>query len=37
MPHFEMAEYPVCGKIAYGRSEIEDAFGFCYDGTMPQS
>lgn len=37
MLHFEMVECPVCGKIAYGRSEIKDAFGFRYDGTMPQS
>ena len=35
--NFEMARCPVCGKTAYGRSDIEDAFGFRYDGTMPQS
>ncbi len=37
MPHFEMAECPVCGKIAYGRNDIEDKFGYRYDGTQPQS
>ena len=37
MPHFEMAECPVCGKTAYGRNEIEEEFGYRYDGTVPQS
>lgn len=27
MPHFEMTECPVCGKTAYGRTEIEVEFG----------
>ena len=36
MPHFEMAECPVCGKVAYGRNEIEEEFGYRY-GNMPQS
>ena len=37
MPHDEWAECPNCGKIAWGRSEIEQEFGYRYDGTKPQS
>lgn len=36
MPHYEMAECPVCGKTAYGTSEIEEKFGYRY-GNVPQS
>lgn len=28
MPHFEMAECPVCRKTAYGRANMEAVFGF---------
>ena len=37
MSHFEYAECPQCGKTAYGRSEIEEKFGYRYGGTTPQS
>ena len=37
MPHFEMAECPVCEKTAYGRNGIEEEFGYCYGSTTPQS
>ena len=37
MPHIEIAECPKCGKTAYGRAEIDELFGYRYDGTMPQS
>lgn len=37
MPHFEMAECPVCGKTEYGRNEIDKEFGYRYDATVPQS
>lgn len=37
MPHNEWAECPHCGKIAWGRSEIEEEFGYRYGGTIPQS
>jgi len=37
MPHFEYATCPVCEKTAYGRREIEEKFGYRYDGTTPQS
>ena len=37
MPHAEMAECPHCGKVAYGRQEIEELFGYRYGGTTPQS
>ena len=37
MPHGEFAQCPHCGKVAVGRSEIEELFGYRYDGTMPQS
>ncbi|MCH4210686.1 MAG: hypothetical protein LKF75_03260 [Bacilli bacterium] len=37
MPHFEEATCPHCGKTAYGRAEIEEEFGYRYDGTIPQS
>lgn len=37
MPHFEMAECPVCGKTAYGRNDIEEKFGYRYGSTTPQS
>ena len=26
MPHYEIAECPVCGRTAYGRSDIDDVF-----------
>lgn len=31
------AECPHCGLIAHGEQEIEELFGFRYDGTMPRS
>lgn len=37
MPHFEMAECPVCGKTAYGRNKIEEEFGYRNNDTVPQS
>lgn len=37
MSHFEMAECPQCGKTAYGRTEIDELFGYRYEGTTPQS
>ena len=37
MPHGEFAQCPHCGKVAYGHEEIEDEFGYRYDGTVPQS
>lgn len=40
MPYGEYAEYPCCGKIAYGRNEIEDKFGYRNMGNdkiIPQS
>ena len=37
MPNGEYAECPQCGKIAYGRIEIEELFGYRYGGTYPQS
>lgn len=37
MPHGEYAECPQCGKIARGRDEIEELFGYRYEGTKPQS
>lgn len=37
MPHFEMAKCPVCGKNTYGKNEIEEEFGYKYDGTVSQS
>lgn len=37
MPHGEYAECPHCGLVAHGRDEIEELFGYRYDGTMPQS
>ena len=37
MPHYEEAECPNCGKVAYGRRQIEELFGYRYDGTTPQS
>ena len=27
----------VCGKNAYGKNEIEEEFGYKYDGTVSQS
>lgn len=37
MPHGEYAECPNCGKVAHGEDEIEELFGYRYDGTKPQS
>ncbi len=37
MPNGEYAECPHCGKIAFGHSEIEEEFGYRYNGTVPQS
>lgn len=40
MPYGEYAECPCCGKIAYGRDEIEDQFGYRNMGNdkiIPQS
>lgn len=37
MPHAEIAQCPHCGVVAYGHKEIEEVFGYRYDGTMPQS
>lgn len=37
MPHYEIAICPHCGKQACGKDEIEELFGYRYDGTMPQS
>lgn len=37
MPHGEYAECPQCGCIAKGHDEIEELFGYRYEGTMPQS
>lgn len=37
MPHGEYAECPHCGKVAHGREEIEELFGYRYLGTVPQS
>lgn len=31
------AECPQCGVVAHGEAEIEEIFGFRYDGTKPQS
>lgn len=31
------AECPQCGVVAHGDDEIEQLFGFRYDGTKPQS
>lgn len=37
MHNGEYAECPHCGKIAFGHSEIEEEFGYRYNGTVPQS
>ena len=37
MPHGEWATCPNCGKTAIGKEEIEEVFGYRYDGTIPQS
>ncbi len=37
MPHDEWTSCPKCGKSEWGRSEIEELFGYIYDGTIPQS
>ncbi len=37
MPHGSYATCPHCGITAYGDEEIEELFGFRYDGTKPQS
>lgn len=37
MAHGEWAECPVCGKLASSSYEIEQEFGYRYDGTTPQS
>lgn len=40
MPYGEYAKCPCCGKIAYGRDEIEDKFGYRNMGNdkiIPQS
>lgn len=39
MPHFEIkiAICPHCGRQAQGEDEIEELFGYRYDGTVPQS
>lgn len=37
MAHGEYAECPQCGEIAYGHDEIDEVFGYRYDGTKPQS
>lgn len=37
MPHGEYAECPNCHITAYGKEEIEEIFGYRYDGTKPQS
>lgn len=37
MANGEYAECPNCGKVAYGREEIEELFGYRYDGKKPQS
>ena len=37
MPYGMYAECPQCGVTAHGRDEIEEIFGFRYDGTKPQS
>lgn len=37
MPHYEIADCPVCGKSAYGRKEIDEVFGYHYDKTTSQS
>ncbi len=37
MPHGEYAECPNCGRIAWGTNEIEQEFGYRFDGTTPQS
>ena len=34
MPNGEYAECPHCGKIAFGHSEIEEEFGYRYNGTV---
>ena len=37
MSNGEYAECPQCGKVAYGKEEIEELFGYRYDGKKPQS
>ena len=37
MPHGNYATCPQCGITAYGDDEIEEIFGFRYNGTKPQS
>lgn len=37
MPYGMYAECPQCGCTAYGEDEIEQLFGFRYNGTKPQS
>lgn len=37
MPHYEIAICPHCGKQACGKDNIEELFGYRYDGTVPQS
>ncbi len=37
MPNGNYAECPQCGIVAYGDEEIEEIFGFRYEGTRPQS
>lgn len=37
MPYGEYAKCPHFGKYAYGAEEIEEFFGYRYNGTRPQS
>ena len=37
MPHGDYAECPQCGVTAYGKEEIEEVFGYRYNGAIPQS
>ncbi len=37
MSNGNYAQCPQCGAIALGDAQIEEIFGFRYDGTKPQS
>lgn len=37
MAHGVWAECPQCGKVAMSSDEIEEKFGYRYDGTKPQA
>ena len=37
MNNKEYKQCPNCGKEAYGEEEIEELFGYRYNGTKPQS